>query len=130
MSKKVMIIDDDRVVLSALAGLLGARGYQVTTRSQAMGTTAALLQQAYDVVILDIEMPGLTGDGLLRAMYKNAVLGPRMPAVVIHSSLPAERIRRIASSHAVIGFIPKGDARNFVSTFEALLAGEPRQRKA
>ncbi len=105
-----------------LAGLLEAHGYEVTTRPQAKGTTALLMQDPHDVVILDLNMPGLAGDGLLRALEKNAKMGFHMPAVILHSALPVEQVEKVAAEGNALGIIPKGDARNFVEKFETLLA--------
>jgi CheY-like chemotaxis protein len=120
--RKVLIVDDDDVTLEVLSGLLGAQGYQVTTRLQAKGTTTLLMQDPQDVVILDVNMPGLTGDGLLRALEKNAMMGFQMPLIILHSALPAEQIQKIAASNPTLGVIAKGDARSFVQKFEQLIA--------
>jgi CheY-like chemotaxis protein len=121
-----MLVDDDPVVLEVVKALLSSRGYVVTTRSRAMGTTAALLQDPQDVVVLDVEMPGLTGDALLRALQKNAKLGFRMPRMVIHSAQPPARVAEIVRESGALGAIPKGDARDFVVAFEALLGKATR----
>lgn len=123
--RRVMIVDDDAVTLEVLTGLLEAQGYQVTTRPQAKGTTALLMTEPHDLLILDVNMPGLAGDGLLRALEKNAKIGFEMPAVILHSALPVEQVERIAAEGGALGIIPKGDARDFVGQLEAILARLP-----
>ncbi len=116
--RKIMVVDDDTVVCTALSALLQARGYSVTCRSQAIGTSLAILRDKPDVVVLDVDMPGLTGDAISKILLNNKPA----PAVIFYSSRSDEELERIVSETRALGAIRKGDPREFLMSFEALLA--------
>ncbi|NUP07400.1 MAG: response regulator [Polyangiaceae bacterium] len=125
---KVMLVDDDEVVLQSLTIGLEARGYTVVTRSQSIGTGAAILTERPEIVVLDVQMPGLSGDALLQVLKGKS--GFPMPWVVLHSSLPVDELLRIARSANAAGTIVKSDVRTFLDAFEALLTKLRRDQGA
>jgi CheY-like chemotaxis protein len=62
---KVVVVDDDEIQLTVLKAWLGSQGHTVVTQNGPVGTTNTLLQEQPDIVLLDVVMPGLTGDALL-----------------------------------------------------------------
>jgi PAS domain S-box-containing protein len=58
---RVLIADDNQDVVESLAMLLELRGYDPITVSDGLQAVAAAEQQAPDIVLLDIGMPGLDG---------------------------------------------------------------------
>lgn len=58
---RVLIIDDDPVAARAAAGLLAARGYEVAQAPDASAGLSAARSGAPDVILLDIDMPGIGG---------------------------------------------------------------------
>ena len=59
---KVMIVDDENTVLEITGAVLEDHGYRVIKRESALGTSLAILREKPDVVLLDVNMPGLSGD--------------------------------------------------------------------
>jgi diguanylate cyclase (GGDEF)-like protein/PAS domain S-box-containing protein len=57
----LLVVDDNDVNRDGLSRLLRQRGYDVDVASSGEEALAATLAAAYDLVLLDIEMPGLTG---------------------------------------------------------------------
>ena len=75
-SPRVLVIDDDRYVLSLLCDLLGSWGYEV----DGVGSPAEGLRRfqtcAYDVVVTDLTMPGVSGiDVVTRIRDGNSAVG-------------------------------------------------------
>jgi len=65
--KKILIIDDDQGVLNYLNILLLQSGeYQVTTLSNSSRAFQELKNDGYDLLILDMDMPEVTGLDILR----------------------------------------------------------------
>lgn len=65
---RVLLVDDDASLLRAIKRLLVQAGYAVVTASDGNEAVAALGQSAFDAVVSDVSMPGLTGVELLRAV--------------------------------------------------------------
>jgi CheY-like chemotaxis protein len=121
---KIMIVDDDATTLRILAAVLEGRGHRVIERDTALGTTLAILREKPDVVVLDIQMPGLAGDRLASLIEQET---RSRPIVVFHSSLPAEELRELVRSSGAAGFVSKGATpRAFLEQFEGILATAQR----
>jgi response regulator NasT len=58
---KILLVDDDRLVLSTISRSLERLGYEVIGASTAEQTLRMCEEQSPDLVILDIRMPGMSG---------------------------------------------------------------------
>ena len=65
---KVLVVDDDKVVLRAVSEILQREGYIVIAIDDAVEGLAAAKDPSIDVAVLDIKMPNLSGLDLLRAV--------------------------------------------------------------
>ncbi|MBW1690669.1 MAG: two-component system response regulator [Deltaproteobacteria bacterium] len=61
MPHKILVADDDILVLDALRELLVADGYEVTTATRGREALEAMERQRFDLVVLDVVMPKMTG---------------------------------------------------------------------
>jgi DNA-binding NarL/FixJ family response regulator len=117
---KTMIIDDDEVTLRVLEAALDELGYDVVLRQHALGTMNEIARQRPDVVVLDVRMPGLSGD------YLAALLAQTRPGltVILHSSVPSDELHRLTRACGATGCIEKtGDPIKFCEQFRRLLSG-------
>ncbi len=115
----VMVVDDDPVTCQVISTILRARGYQVSVRAEALGTMAAVSREKPDVIVLDVNMPGLSGDALARLVANKQGDATQ---VILHSSQPESQLRALAREAGALGGIEKGDPRTFLPAFESLLA--------
>ncbi|HVP61414.1 MAG TPA: sigma-54 dependent transcriptional regulator [Myxococcaceae bacterium] len=65
---KILVVDDDKVVLRAVTEILQREGYTVVAIDDAVEGLAASKDPTVDVAVLDIRMPHLSGMDLLRAI--------------------------------------------------------------
>ena len=88
--KKVLVIDDEQIVLNGVKKILGHNGYEVdTTLSGRQGLEWAVSQN-YDVVLTDVRMPDMGGMLILRDIKKAK---PSMPVIIITGYATAELAR-------------------------------------
>ena len=59
--RHVLVVDDDRLVLAALAEGLRSAGYRVTGAATAEDALAAAARETPDLALLDVRMPGMNG---------------------------------------------------------------------
>ena len=83
----VFVVDDDDSVRRALAGLLGAAGYRVRAFAAAELLLAEPPADEPACALLDVNLPGLSGLDLQRALHER---GDRLPVVFItgHGDVP------------------------------------------
>ncbi len=77
---RVLAVDDVAAILRFLVSALTAQGCETSAASTAEQALELLSQQSYDLVISDINMPGLSGLDLLRAVKSKQ---PDTPVVLI-----------------------------------------------
>jgi DNA-binding NtrC family response regulator len=65
---KILVVDDDKVVLKAVSEILSRAGHQVVSVDDSVEGLAAAKDPSIDVAVFDIRMPNLTGMDLLRAI--------------------------------------------------------------
>jgi two-component system response regulator VicR len=66
--KRVLAVDDEAEVLLALSESLGAKGYEAVTTDRADEALKLFRDQAFDLVLLDIQMPDKNGFELYREL--------------------------------------------------------------
>ena len=72
MSKNVLIIDDDADLSSQMAEVLRDEGHKVEVRLYTKETLPHLVPDDYDVIILDLKMPDLSGVDVLKSIKGQA----------------------------------------------------------
>lgn len=91
--KTILVVDDEFGIVDALKDLLAYEGYRVVTAANGRDGLAQLEAEHPDLVMLDLMMPIMSGQEMLRAMpSKSAVL----PPVILMSA--ATEPRALASS--------------------------------
>lgn len=102
---KVVVIDDSEVVLEVTKGALEGAGYEVITHDRPAGCVALILHEKPDLVLMDVNMPGLGGDTIVSVFARAQPSGETV--VLLHSSLSAEVLRTKAATAGAHGFIQK-----------------------
>ncbi len=64
----LLVVDDDRRIRDLLSRFLAGEGYRVTTADNAKDARARLTGLSFDLLILDVMMPGETGFELAKAI--------------------------------------------------------------
>ena len=74
MSKHILLIDDDALLVKSLAFTLTQNGYRATTATSAHAGLALIDQDPPDLILLDIGLPDLDGLTVLRRIQKDRVV--------------------------------------------------------
>ncbi|MGH2726196.1 MAG: response regulator transcription factor, partial [Actinomycetota bacterium] len=68
MGGRVLVVDDDRRLRDMLRRALEAEGFAVDTAEDGGRALAAISSRAFDLVVLDVLMPGVDGFGVARRL--------------------------------------------------------------
>jgi DNA-binding response OmpR family regulator len=81
---RALVVDDDEGMLGLLERLLGAAGLEVTTAASGEAALASALEERPDVVTLDVNLPGLSGYEVCRALRE--AYGASLPILFLSGS--------------------------------------------
>lgn len=85
MAKKILLVDDETIVIKSLSRLLEKEGYQVVSAASAQEALMRFEDIDFSLIISDIRMPGKNGLELIKeaqAHRKNAEKN-KIPAILI-----------------------------------------------
>jgi CheY-like chemotaxis protein len=77
---RILIIDDDRAVQATIRLLLEGAGHSVVVASDGRNGIAIFESEEFDLLFLDIFMPGMDGFETMRVVHQQQ---PRIPIIVI-----------------------------------------------
>ncbi len=131
-SKKILIVDDDAVILKTLSLKLERVGYQVTTAADGSDAIRCMRDEKPDLILLDIHYPpdvshggGLTWDGFILMKWLSAMEnGPGTLVIFITGSMaPGFKERALASG--ALGLFEKPiDHARLLGLIQKALAGK------
>lgn len=78
--KQILVIDDTKNIRILLEACLNAAGYAVETAADGEQALQLLQTKSFDLLFLDIKLPGLSGTEVLRRLDR---LGIKLPVVVM-----------------------------------------------
>jgi sigma-B regulation protein RsbU (phosphoserine phosphatase) len=81
---KILLVDDDEIVLEYLSQFIAAAGYDVVRATNGEAALTAMQQDFAQIVVLDIGMPGMDGLELCRAIRRQTYSG--YVYIVLHTS--------------------------------------------
>ena len=120
MPDTILIIDDEVLTVQLLALLLERRRFEVIqTFSADEGLRQAYRHQP-DLVLLDVNMPGLSGEKLAEVYRSNAKT--RSSRVMLYSSNDEDTLRAAARRLQLDGYICKGNPATLRLRVAAILA--------
>lgn len=107
---KVLIIDDQPELVCGLQMLLEAEGFETLHHPSPLGLAFLLRSFNPDVILLDLTIPTLGGETVLRLDRKRFF--PTNAAIILCSGRSREELSALAEDYAVDGFFSKGDDVN------------------
>lgn len=80
MKERILVIDDTKNIKMLIGKALASEGYEVNTAESGQEGIALLKTQGYDLVLLDIRMPNMSGTEVLRIIKD---IDEAVPVVII-----------------------------------------------
>jgi two-component system phosphate regulon response regulator OmpR len=119
----LLVVDDDTRLRALLARYLGGQGHVVTTAASAAEARACMRSLAFDLLVLDIMMPGQNGLDFAQALRTEGCV---MPILMLTARGEAEE--RIAGLEAgADDYLPKPfEPRELLLRIAAIMRRNPR----
>lgn len=122
-SPTVLVVDDSAVCRQTLRYVLESRGYRVVELASPFGFALALNRERPDLVLLDVDMPAISGDQLVIIANKHKI--HRCP-ILLHSSCDPERLARLVRQSGATGYVLKdGNVETLLDVVAKHLAPAP-----
>jgi CheY-like chemotaxis protein len=101
--KAVLIVDDSLLSRKKLGSLIDKDKYRAATAKDGREAVEKIGQEQYDVILLDLLMPGMTGFEVLEYMKENNI---GIPAIVVSADIQ-ETTKEKCLSLGAVNFLNK-----------------------
>ncbi len=105
--RRIMVVDDSPLTRELISALLEAVGYDTIAAADGAEAIHLLTQTQVDLVVTDLEMPGLDGLELTRQIKGHDTLN-RLPVIIL-TTRGGEEDRKRGLAVGANGYITKGD---------------------
>lgn len=103
VEKRILVVDDETNMRATLADILSDEGYQIDTAADGLSAVEMCEQQDYDVVLMDVRMPGIDGVEAFRRIRRH----DESIRVVMMSAYSMEDLKRAVLDEGAIAFLSK-----------------------
>ena len=112
--KKILVVDDDQIILKTLSIVLVSNGYQVFTATDGPGAATIVTQERPDLILLDLLFPpdaanvgGALQDGFFIIEWLRRMGEAKDIPIIIISGDKSAKDRKNALATGAVEFFPK-----------------------
>ena len=116
---KILVVEDNEDSREILAKLLRMSGYEVSSAPDGESAYAAAMSQMPDLIITDINMPGMDGIDLLKKMRLQSLFD--RTAILVVTAFGGEAAREAIEAGADAAAAKPFDFEAFVETVQNLI---------
>jgi len=117
----IHIVEDDRAVRDAISTVLSLEGFKVSVWDDGLTFLKEAQVRPYDVVALDIKMPGLTGTAVAEELHQRV---PGIRVIVVSGLTVSEFDRAIGIIRPFASFRKPLNALDLVASVRAATSPE------
>jgi two-component system phosphate regulon response regulator OmpR len=103
LKTRILVVDDDERLRSLLVRYLGGEGYEVKAVADAAGMDKQLARERYDLIVLDLMLPGEDGLGICRRLRGQA----NAPAIIMLTAKGDDVDRIVGLEMGADDYLPK-----------------------
>ena len=104
MEKKILIIDDEELIIKSFTKLLEKNGYNVFVAKKGEDALVISEEEDFDLIIVDIKMPGINGVETVKSLYE--LKGKKTPTIFI-SGYAEDELQKQAEALNPVAYINK-----------------------
>jgi CheY-like chemotaxis protein len=107
MAPTILVVDDNDMVRELVQGMLNATGYRALSAEDGATALAVYAGNAIDAAILDVDMPGMTGVDLCRALHAQAAATHHPLVVWLMTGNARPELEPAARAAGAVGVLAK-----------------------
>lgn len=121
---RVLLVDDEPSICRSLVGFLDDSGFPTDFALSAEEALGMLAEKTYEVLIVDLRLPGMSGEALILNAHK---INPDMHFLINTGSVEfslSEELKQIGMSFEHVFLKPLLDMQILITGIEKLFTGE------
>ncbi len=122
LKTRILVVDDDQRLRDLLVRYLGGEGYEVKAVPDAAGMDKQLARARYDLLVLDLMLPGEDGLSICRRLRGKDAAQEAVPAIVMLTAKGDEVDRIVGLEMGADDYLPKPfNPRELLARINAVL---------
>src|SRR6185436_8031940 len=118
LKTRILVVDDDQRLRDLLVRYLGGEGHEVKAVADAAGMDKQLARERYDLVVLDLMLPGEDGLAICRRLRAQ----PASPAIIMLTAKGDDVDRIVGLEMGADDYLPKPfNPRELLARINAVL---------
>lgn len=112
---RVFLVDDERLFVESLTKVLRKREMAITSAYSGAEAIDILSNETFDVIVLDIKMPGMDGVTVLKTIREKGIT---TPVIILSGHMDIGRVTEVLKIGATELLLKPCDVETLVSTIE------------
>jgi DNA-binding response OmpR family regulator len=108
LPKRILVVDDEPDTIELIHLTLSTAGYQIDSAMSALDAREKLEADHYDVLLLDVMMPEVSGFDLLTQLNES---GMKVPPVIFLTARKTSHDRETGEDLGAVGYLTKPATR-------------------
>ena len=104
---KILVLDDNKETTTMLSKFFKAKRFEIEVTNDPMIGVNKIRQKHFDVILLDITMPIISGIGVIELLATDGILKDQNIFIFSGTSLPDIQVKNILRRDGVNGFLKK-----------------------
>jgi two-component system phosphate regulon response regulator OmpR len=122
LKTRILVVDDDLRMRDLLVRYLGGEGYEVKAAADAAAMDKLLARERYDLVVLDLMLPGEDGLSICRRLRKENAAQGDAPAIIMLTAKGDDVDRIVGLEMGADDYLPKPfNPRELLARINAVL---------
>jgi len=108
MAKRILVVDDEEIIIRSLTKLLEKIGYEVYVAKNGQDALVMVEEEDFDLVIADIRMPGMNGVETIKEILKTiGKKGKALPPFIFITGYADQQVEKETSALKPFAYIYK-----------------------
>jgi CheY-like chemotaxis protein len=104
---KILVIDDNNETTTMLFKFFNAKGFEIVVTNDPMEGLRHIQEEHYDAILLDINMPVISGIGIIELLASDEILKDQNIFIFSGAAMQNIQVKNLLRRDGVNGFLKK-----------------------